>query len=450
MDTIVAIATSPGRSAIGVVRVSGAASLCIARHLIADESFTPEPRKVFLKNVVTGSGEVLDSALITYFQSPHSFTGEDMIELSCHGSPLILRRLLDRAQSCGARLAEAGEFTLRACRNGKLNLSQAEAIRDLIDARTEVALAQATRQLKGELSNRLQPAKEKLVRTIVVLESALEFVEDDLPEFQWQEIKSEVATTLAEISSLASTFERGQVVRDGISATLVGRPNAGKSSLFNSLLGFDRAIVTDVPGTTRDTISDSLTLEGVPVSLTDTAGIRDAENRIEEIGVARTHRASADADVLIVVIDSSEELGDDDLKIIANAQRVKHVIALNKIDLPAADSATLPMQNGSRVVHVSALTGKGLDELRAAILDQFGKVEGDTSGFLITDSRHYDLLRRAASSLEDALKSIETRASEEIALVGLHNALRYLGEITGETTSQAILSQIFKTFCIGK
>jgi len=450
MDTIVAIATSPGRSAIGVVRLSGPASMSIARELIGEESFSPEARKVLLKNVVTASGEVLDSVLITYFESPHSFTGEDMIEISCHGSPLILRRVLDRAQSCGARLAEAGEFTLRACRNGKLNLSQAEAIRDLIDARTEVALAQATRQLNGELSNRLRPAKERLIRTIVVLESALEFVEDDLPEFQWEEIKSDVAATLHEVATLAATFERGRMVRDGISATLIGRPNTGKSSLFNSLLGHDRAIVTELPGTTRDTISETLTLGGVPVSLTDTAGIREAADRIEEIGVARTHRASADADMLIVVLDSSEELADEDLKIIANAQRAKHLIAVNKIDLQSPSATMATVQNGSQVVYVSALTGEGLDELRAAILNQFGKVEGDTAGFLITDSRHYDLLVRATRSLEEALKSIEDRAPEEIALVGLHNALRFLGEITGETTSEDILSQIFSTFCIGK
>jgi tRNA modification GTPase len=275
-------------------------------------------------------------------------------------------------------------------------------------------------------------------------------VEDDLPEFRWEEIETDVAATLREVAELAATFDRGRIVRDGIRATFIGRPNTGKSSLFNRLVGYDRTIVTEVPGTTRDTISETITVDGVPIALTDTAGIREASDRIEEIGVARTHRASADADLLIVVLDASQDLEAGDLKIIEEAQRARHVIAINKIDLQPKATISREVQNGSRAVSVSAISGEGLDNLRAAILNEFNNVEPDATGFLITDSRHYDLLTRAADSLGQSLTSIKERTSEEIALVGLHNALRFLGEITGETTSEDILTRIFSTFCIGK
>src|SRR5258705_12454613 len=312
MDTIVAVATSPGRSAIGLIRLSGAQSLEILRSLIHDELFTPEPNYVFLKQIVRESGEPLDSALVTYFQKPRSFTGEEMIELSCHGSPVILRRVLDLTQKLGARLAEPGEFTLRACKNGKMNVSQAEAIRDLIDARTDPAAAQAARQLKGELALSLQPAKEMLIQIIVRLESALEFVEDDLPRIQAQQLEKELAQVIAIVERLALTFATGRTLREGLKVAIVGRPNVGKSSLFNKLVGMNRAIVTEIAGTTRDSISESISLGGIPISITDTAGLRIANDKIEEIGIERTHQAIANADLRVAVIDRSIILLDHD------------------------------------------------------------------------------------------------------------------------------------------
>src|SRR6185369_7169290 len=319
MDTIVAVATSPGRSAIGVVRLSGPDSLKILRCLIHDELLKPEPNHVVLKQIVRESGEPLDSALVTYFEKPRSFTGEEMIELSCHGSPVILRRVLDLTLRLGARLAEPGEFTLRACKNGKMNLSQAEAIRDLINARSDAAAAQAARQLKGELAVALQPAKDILIKIIVRLESALEFVEDDLPRVQGQQMENELNQVLGIVERLGRTFATGRALREGLKVAIVGRPNVGKSSLFNRLAGMDRAIVTEIAGTTRDSISESIVLRGIPISVTDTAGIRIANDSIEEIGIERTHQAMADADLLVVVIDGSTSLADEDLSIIGQA-----------------------------------------------------------------------------------------------------------------------------------
>jgi len=301
------------------------------------------------------------------------------------------------------------------------------------------------------LSATLQPAKQKLIQTIVRLESALEFVEDDLPQVETKQILSELAEATNIIANLGATFASGRVLRNGIKVTLVGRPNAGKSSVFNRLVGAERAIVTEIPGTTRDTITESIILGGIPVSLTDTAGIREAAGRIEELGVERTHRAAADSDLLLVVVDGSKELTTEDLGILREAAKAKHVIAINKCDLPSSVNGEESLSEFSQaMVHVSAVTGEGLDQLSAAILEPFGVVDSETTGLLITDSRHYDLLRRTLSSLENSRELLERRASEELVLVGLHNALRYLGEITGETTADEILGEIFSTFCIGK
>lgn len=450
MDTIVAIATPPGRSAIGVIRLSGPDALPLLRTLTREQEFTPEPHRVFLKQVFAeGSQAPLDSALITYFRSPQSFTGEDMAEISCHGSPVILRKLLDCIQVLGPRLADPGEFTLRAWKNGKMNLSQAEAIRDLINAQTESAATQATRQLNGELSLALQPFKQKLVDVIVRLESALEFVEDDLPAIQGEVIKQQMVDLVGAIGSLAGTYASGHLLRDGIKVAIVGRPNVGKSSLFNKLVRLDRAIVTEVAGTTRDSITEVLSIDGIPIVLTDTAGIRVSGDRLEEFGVERTKRAMADADALVVVVDGSVELEPEDQEVLDQTNAAKRVVVVNKADLPPR-MVVESFGAAQPVVHLSALTGKGLETLSAAILQLFNALGSDSVGLLVTNSRHYDLLRRAESSLVDALGEFSRNASEEIVLVGLHNALRFLGEITGETTTEDILTQIFSTFCIGK
>jgi tRNA modification GTPase len=454
-DSIVALSTPPGRSGIGIVRISGPDSLSILQTLVAPKSFWPQPNLLSLKTLNDPStGQTLDQALICFFKAPHSFTGEDVVEMHCHGSPVLLRHLIDTILKLNARLADPGEFSLRAVNNGRLQLTEAEAIRDLIDAQTDAALLQATRQMKGEISHRLRPAKEALLRIIVRLESSLEFVEEDLPTVEYNEIINALQELGAELSALAETFSRGRLLRDGLKVAFVGRPNVGKSSLFNSLLGQGRAIVTEIPGTTRDTISESIALDGVPVTLIDTAGIRASTDQIESIGVERTRRAAADADLLIVVVDGSQPLLDEDQSVLAEVEKTLHVLAVNKSDLASFSldrlDSHLSRANRLFVFPVSAKTLTGLEGLRAAILKPFDRSSASNQGLLITNARHHDLLLRTADAIEYSERLIGERASEELVLVGLHNALRYLGDITGETTANDILGQIFSTFCIGK
>jgi tRNA modification GTPase len=455
IDTIVALSTPPGRSGIGVIRVSGVESLSLLRTLIGADSYQPIPNVLSLKSLIDpDTAEALDEALVCFFKAPHSFTGEDVVEFHCHGSPILLRTIIDLTLKLGARLADPGEFSLRAVTNGRLRLTEAEAIRDVIDAQTDTALRQATRQLKGEISNRLRPVKEQLLEIIVRLESSIEFVEDDLPPLASQEISESLQNLLDDLSRLRSTFSTGRLLRDGIRVALVGRPNVGKSSLFNSLVGHGRAIVTSIAGTTRDTLTEQIGVQGVPVVLIDTAGIRRSSDEIELIGVERARREAADADLLIVVIDGSESLRDEDQSVIDEVSEVRHLVALNKSDLPtfsvAAFAGQQPGPNCSAVLSVSAKSEAGLETLRAAILSPFAEGNARSEGLLITNARHHDLLVRSIEAIVSSQRVLNERASEEMILVGLHNALRYLGEITGETTTEEILGQIFTTFCIGK
>ncbi|MFL6207742.1 MAG: tRNA uridine-5-carboxymethylaminomethyl(34) synthesis GTPase MnmE [Pyrinomonadaceae bacterium] len=450
-DTIVALSTPPGRSGIGVIRLSGAHALELVRKLLRSDQFTPEANRVTLQTIIDPeSGTVLDRALVTYFQAPHSFTGEDVIELSCHGSPVLLLHVVDALLHLGARTADAGEFTLRALAHGRLNLSQAEAIRDLIDAQTHAAVQQAARQLGGEFSVRLQPIKDTLLDIIVPLESALEFVEDDLPKIMLERIGEQLSNLIQRLEALAVTFRSGRLLKEGLKVALVGRPNVGKSSVFNSLLRSDRAIVTAIPGTTRDSLSELISIQGVPILLTDTAGVRPSDDPIESIGIERTRRAMADADLVVLVLDGAQALTEEDCYILAEVRKNKYLIALNKSDLQTFAASNLDDLNLAGYISISAKTGAGLDDLRVALLEPFLSNSIQEASFLITNARHYDLLRRTADSLRSTKNLLEKRASEDLLLVGLYDALRYLGEITGETTPENVLSQIFATFCIGK
>lgn len=455
-DTIVALSTPPGRGGIGVIRISGDDSLKILRTLVASNSFDPTPNLLSLKSLFDSiTGETLDEALVCFFKAPHSFTGEDVAELHCHGSPVLLRAIIDLILRLDARLAAPGEFSLRAVANGRMNLAEAEAGRDLIEAQTDSALRQATRQLKGEISNRLEPVEQDLLTIIVRLESSLEFVEDDLPTVASHEILRQLQRVKAQLSRLAGTFAAGKLLRDGIKIAFVGRPNVGKSSLFNRLVGHSRAIVTAIPGTTRDTLTESIGMNGVPVLLIDTAGIRSSSNEIESMGVERARREAADADLLIVVVDGSEYARDEDELVLAEVANARHIVALNKCDLPTFSLARFdkqigPLPNCTALLSVSAKSEAGLDSLRTAILQPFTDGNVHSEGLLITNARHHDLLVRAIEAIVSAERLLEQNASEELILVGLHSALRYLGEITGETTTDEILGQIFSTFCVGK
>jgi len=456
-ETIVALATPPGRSGIGVIRLSGERSLEIAQKLTDESEFIP--RTAHLKQLRDiENGEVIDEALITYFKGPNSFTGEDVIEISGHGSPVILRQILDLCLALDARLAEPGEFSLRALANGRMNLAQAEAIRDLIDAQTTASARQAVRQMRGEFSNQLQPIKDDLLDVIVVLESALEFVEDDLPEMQAASVKTKLIDIADEVGKIAATFKAGKLIREGLKVALVGRPNVGKSSLFNALLGTDRAIVTEIAGTTRDQLHEKFTIQGIPIALIDTAGLRETEDTVEKIGVTRSRQTMADADLVIVMLDGSEELTTEDAEIIESVRDLQHLIAINKIDKSTKEEIgdvvewvrSKVKDQRSSIIDLSAKTHENLIELQNAIIEPFAPEDIESSGFLVTDARHHDLLLRSQTEIENSLDLLEQRMSEEIVLIGLHNALRFLGQITGETTTEDMLTRIFSTFCIGK
>jgi tRNA modification GTPase len=460
-DTIVALATPTGRSGIGVIRLSGDGSTSVANALTGRDVFSP--RHSHLESLTDPTTkEIIDEAIVTYFKAPNSFTGEDVVEISCHGSPVLLRQVIDICLAQGARMAEPGEFSLRALSNGRMNLAEAEAIRDLIDSQTVASARQAVRQMRGEFSHQLQPIKDQLLDVIVILESALEFVEDDLPETQSESIRLRLNDIAKEIDRIAATFKAGKLIRDGLRVALVGRPNVGKSSLFNALLGSDRAIVTDIAGTTRDQIHERFTVGDIPISLIDTAGLRDTSDTVEIIGVERSRRTMADADVVLVLLDAAEDLTGEDEEIIESVRDISHLIVLNKSDKPDAISvaelrsafvrraSTLWEAQGPSIIATSAKTGSGLDELQRAIVEPFSNSDASSDGFLVTDARHHDLLIRSADEVRHSIEFLDQRQSEEIILIGLHNALRYLGQITGETTTEDMLTRIFSTFCIGK
>ena len=448
MDTIVALSTAPGRSAIGVIRLSGPDAFSLARKIVGDEGLELPVGHVVLRRLQpVGDAEPLDEALLIYFAAPHSYTGEDVVEISCHGSPVVLRQVIDRLLLFGARLADPGEFTLRALGNGKLNLSQAIAVRDLINARSDAAAKQAVRQLKGELSARMQQTKEKLIQAIVILESALEFVEDDLPAVEQERLSANLENVAADLSSLAQSFDVGHLLRDGLRVTIAGRPNVGKSSLFNRLVRSDRAIVTDVPGTTRDSLTETISIEGFPVTLTDTAGLRESPDQIEQLGVSRSHRAIADADLVLMVLDGTDHSQDDEVEQASNGTR--QILVRNKSDLPSF-RLRKEYKVSDQAISISAQTGEGLEELRTAIIASFGEHEFTQSSLLITDARQHDLLLRAAAEVRGSVELLQEGRSEELVVIGLHHALRFIGDITGETTTEDILTEIFSTFCIGK
>jgi tRNA modification GTPase len=431
-----------------VVRLSGPIALEIVRALAGDTKELNPRTATLTKLRDPATKDLLDEVLITFFPSPHSLTGEDVVEISCHGSPSVVRQLIEISMSLGATLAGPGEFSLRALSNGKMNLAQAEAIRDLIYAQTEVAAKQAARQATGELSLELEPFKARLLDVIVLLESAVEFVEDDLPAAEMDQVVESLKLVQRGVDRLANSYRSGHLLRDGIQVAITGKPNVGKSSLFNRLVERDRAIVTALPGTTRDTLSETVDISGVPVVLTDTAGLRDAIDDVENLGIERAHRALNEADIVLRVLDASIPFSeqDDDRELVGVPG--KKLTVINKVDLLTNRTG---VENGwPEGLRVSAVTGEGLGELKAAILAVLGGGALDSGGLLITNARHHDSLRRTSNELTSALESIRNAESEEMVLVPLHNALRYLGEITGETTTEEILSQIFSTFCIGK
>jgi tRNA modification GTPase len=457
-DTIVAIATPAGRGGIGVVRLAGPEAKSIAATMLRlpgsacefDASDFEHGHARFAelidRDIEQGVATRIDEVVVTFFQKPRSYTADDVVEISTHGSPVLLRRVVEMALARGARLAEPGEFTMRAFLNGRIDLTQAEAVRDLIDSQTLHQAKVAAQQLGGALSHRIQPIKRKLLELIAVMEAGIDFADDDVPVAPAAQILDAVSEVRQPLAKLASSFAYGKLVHEGFTLAIVGRPNVGKSSLFNQLVERERAIVTAMPGTTRDLVSETVAIDGIPVRLIDTAGIRKALNEAESIGIRKSMEALADADMVLLVLDASQPPTSEDNELMNDVQSRPSIAVLNKADL--VESGEL---NGRDGVAVSALTGAGIPELRSEVLRRIGADGGGQleSGFL-TNARHQQLVVDASASLDRAFDAVKTSTPHEMILLELYAGLHSLDEITGTTTTDDILNLIFGSFCIGK
>ncbi|MBZ5647963.1 MAG: tRNA uridine-5-carboxymethylaminomethyl(34) synthesis GTPase MnmE [Acidobacteriia bacterium] len=444
-DTIVAISTPPGRGGIGVVRLSGPEARSIASPLLRLKHDLEPNRAIFGELIEPSTAERIDEVVVTFFEKPHSYTTDDVLEISAHGSPVVLRHIIELCLARGARLAEPGEFTLRAFLNARLDLTQAEAVRDLIESQTLYQAKVAAQQLEGALSRRLQPLKQELINLIAVMEAGIDFAEDDVAVLPWDDISRRIAALRVPLEKLAGSFAYGKVVHEGLTLAIVGRPNVGKSSLFNRLVERERAIVTATPGTTRDLVSETVSLGGIPVRLVDTAGLRAAHDEVESIGIQKTYEAAADADLILVVLDVSQHTSDDDA-LIARFQDRRAIVVENKCDLLSTEYRVLSTEN----VRTSAISGEGIDLLREEILKRVGSDGAARESGFLTSVRHQQLVRDSISALDAAAQSTANRVPHEMILLDLYNALRALDTITGQTTADDILNLIFSSFCIGK
>ena len=466
-DTIAAISTPPGRGGIGIVRLSGPQAASIASHLVKPHQ-PLEHAHARLADVIDmqeaadaegahAKSASIDEALVTFFAAPNSYTSEDLVEIAAHGSPVVLELLLRRALELGARLAEPGEFTQRAFLAGRLDLTQAEAVRDLIDAQTLTQARQAASQMGGALSRRAAPAKQSLVELIALLEAGIDFAEDDIDVTPQAEIARRIEEITPTLAALEATFARGRIVHDGLTLAIVGRPNVGKSSLFNRLVERDRAIVTASPGTTRDLVTERISLGGIPIELVDTAGFREGARELleeaEQLGIRRSHEALADAALVLIVLDATQPLNDEDHRLLAAVEGRPAIVALNKSDLLAGESeSALPAQPALAAlpaVQTSALTGDGIAKLRERILSLATGGAAAEPGML-TNLRQHQAVATALAALADAATANSGGIPHEMILIDLYRALWALDSLTGQTTSDDILNLIFSTFCIGK
>jgi tRNA modification GTPase len=448
-DTIAAISTPIGEAGLAVVRLSGADAL-----RIADRCFKPigassaRPTEAATHTVHYGkmhrAGKVIDEVLLTVLRAPRTFTREDMVEISCHGGVLPAKLVLDATLNGGARLAEAGEFTKRAFLNGRIDLTQAEAVADLIHSRTELALDAANEQLAGKLSRRIEDLRNQMVQTLAHIEAHIDFPDEDISPDTKEQLLRRLEGGVAFMDELLATANEGQILRRGIRAAIIGRPNAGKSSLLNQLLGHDRAIVSPIPGTTRDTIEETANIRGIPVIFVDTAGIREATDTIEAEGIRRSRESQARAELVLEVIDASEPLAQGE-HLSAGNNGNKHLLILNKIDLQ--QKATLV----AGAHKISCTTGEGLEALKDAIRDAVwsGRVGGEMHQVMI-NARHQEALQRGKRHTVHSIEALRSSQTLELAAMDLRIATNAIGEIVGKTTTEDILDSIFSQFCIGK
>jgi tRNA modification GTPase len=488
-DTIAAIATPPGIGGVGIVRLSGPEALAIARRIFRRagkhqpaSDWQPESHRLYYGHAVQPrTGQILDEALLAFMRGPRSYTAEDVVEIQAHGGPLVLRRILEAALGEGARLANPGEMTLRAFLNGRIDLAQAEAVMDVIGARTDESLHLALEQLKGRLSEQVQAARQDTLGALAQIEASIDFP-DDVPAPEPEALRAAIEAVSGRVARLLAGAEQGRVYREGLRVAIIGRPNVGKSSLLNALLRAERAIVTPIAGTTRDTVEEYANVRGIPVQLIDTAGINETSDPVERIGVERSRAAAATADLVLLVLDASEPLTEQDEAVGAalrtfgfggsdstlQASQSNHqtaaasgahagrpvVLVLNKSDLPQrlAEREVTARWPGAPVVRTSMVTRDGLEALeeqvRALAMVGQGRAAGDEA--LVTNTRHRDALRRAAEHLGESLETLRQGLPLDFAAIDLHGAANALSEITGETATEDLLERIFHDFCLGK
>ncbi len=487
-DTIAAIATPPGIGGVGIVRLSGPEALAIARRVFRRPGkrqdaadWQPESHRLYYGHAIQPeNGQTLDEALLAFMRAPHSYTAEDVVEIQAHGGPLVLRRILDAALSQGARLANPGEMTLRAFLNGRIDLAQAEAVMDVIGARTDESLHLALEQLRGRLSTQVQAARQDVLGALAQIEASIDFP-DDVPAPEPEALRAGIETAAEGVTRLLAGAEQGRLYREGLRVAIIGRPNVGKSSLLNALLRSERAIVTPIAGTTRDTVEEFANVRGIPVQLIDTAGINESSDPVEQMGVQRSRAAASSADLVLLVLDASEPLTDQDEAVSAalrafgfgrsdlmpqngsNGREFANgasagrpvILVLNKSDLPQrlADEEAIARWPGAPVVRTSMVTQEGLeameDQVRALALAGQARPTADEEA-LVTNTRHRDALRRTADHLSEAIETLNQGLPLDFVAIDLHGAANALGEITGETATEDLLERIFQDFCLGK
>ncbi|WP_300528104.1 tRNA uridine-5-carboxymethylaminomethyl(34) synthesis GTPase MnmE [Peptacetobacter sp.] len=455
-DTIAAIATAPGEGGIGIIRISGPKSLEVAEEIffsMSGKKISEYPARTLIFGNIKDGDKKIDEVLVAYMKGPNSYTAEDVIEINCHGGFISVKRILELVLSKDVRLAEAGEFTKRAFLNGRIDLSQAEAVIDVINAKTDKAHEVAENQLDGSLSNRIREFREKVTELLAQVEVAIDYPEEDIEFIAYTTLEEKTRELNKDIKKLYETSESGKIFREGLKTVIVGKPNVGKSSLLNSILGENRAIVTDIPGTTRDVIEEFVNIKGIPLKIVDTAGIRETDDVVEKIGVEKSMASFDTADLIIMVVDSSSELSEEDREILEKVQGKETILLLNKTDLPQVidEEEVKKYVNEENIIKISALHNEGIENVHDRIEAMVYK--GDiksSSNVIITNSRHKDALYRAMKSAEDAMRAIEDRMPLDFVEVDLKNIWDYLGYINGDTVSEDLLDNIFHNFCIGK
>lgn len=457
-DTIAAISTAPGEGGIGIVRISGVDAIDILDKIFISKkgrstkdfaSYTMRYGHILDFN----SREIIDEVIVSYMKSPSTYTREDVVEIYCHGGAVPVKRIMESVLLAGARLAEPGEFTKRAFLNGRIDLSQAEAVIDLIRSKTDKSSEAALKQLSGSLSKKLGTIRAKLIDIMSHIEASIDFPEDDVDEVLYDSLGKELAGIENEIDEMIRSADTGKILREGLNTVIIGKPNVGKSSLLNALLEENRAIVTDIPGTTRDIIEETLNIRGIPINIIDTAGIRETRDEVERIGVERTREYYRKADLCIFILDSGDRLTQEDEEIFSLVKDKKCIVLINKVDLPSCidRERVKELAKGKKVLDISIKEGTGLESLKDEIVNMVYKDGIEiSSDMMVTNVRHKDLLIKARRALAGSIEGIQGNVPLDLVSIDVRQCLEHIGEITGETVQEDIIDRIFSQFCIGK